>query len=216
MISPRDRAAVQAADLLEVGELRDLHAVEPHLPAQAPGAERRRFPVVLDEAHVVHPRVEAQSAQASEVEIEEVGRRGFDHHLELVVVLQPERVVAVAAVGRAARGLHVGRAPGLGPDRAQEGRGVEGAGPDFHVIGLQDHAAALRPVALQREDQLLEGAGRRADFHAWGSNAQKSREYKRAAEAGPAAARARCTKTRRAGAADRDAAAARQLGIALD
>src|SRR5256885_11826777 len=32
-------AAVEAADLLEVGELRDLHAVQPHLPPQAPRSE---------------------------------------------------------------------------------------------------------------------------------------------------------------------------------
>ena len=86
------------------------------------------------------------------------------HHLELVVVLQPERVVAVAAVGRAARGLHVGGAPGLRSDRAQEGRGMEGAGADLHVVGLQDHAAALRPVALQREDEVLESLRLGADL----------------------------------------------------
>src|SRR6185436_10871846 len=34
------RLARKAADFLEVGELRDLHAVEPHFPAQTPGAER--------------------------------------------------------------------------------------------------------------------------------------------------------------------------------
>ncbi len=33
-----DGLAVDAAHLLEVGELRDLHAVEPNLPAQAPSA----------------------------------------------------------------------------------------------------------------------------------------------------------------------------------
>ena len=49
----RDGLAVEAADLLEVGELRHLHAVAPHLPAEAPGAERRALPVVLDEADVV-------------------------------------------------------------------------------------------------------------------------------------------------------------------
>ena len=49
----RDRREVDAAGLLEVGELRDLHAVEQHLPADAPRAERRRLPVVLLEADVV-------------------------------------------------------------------------------------------------------------------------------------------------------------------
>ena len=60
----RDRLAVEAADLLEVGELGDLHAVAPDLPAEAPGAERRALPVVLDEADVVRQRVDADRRQA--------------------------------------------------------------------------------------------------------------------------------------------------------
>ena len=48
-----DRIAFDAAHLLEIGELGDLHPVAPHFPAQAPGAERRAFPVVLDKADVV-------------------------------------------------------------------------------------------------------------------------------------------------------------------
>ncbi len=48
-----DRLELEAARLLEVGELGDLHAVEHHLPADAPRAERRRLPVVLLEAQVV-------------------------------------------------------------------------------------------------------------------------------------------------------------------
>ena len=94
-----DGFAVEAADLLEVGELRDFHAVQPDFPPQAPGAERGRFPVVLHEAHVVHERVEAQRAQRSEIQIENRQRRRFDDYLELVVVLQAKWVVAVPAVG---------------------------------------------------------------------------------------------------------------------
>ena len=37
----RDGPAFEAAHLLEVRELRDLHAVEPDFPAEAPGAQRR-------------------------------------------------------------------------------------------------------------------------------------------------------------------------------
>jgi hypothetical protein len=55
-----DRLAVQAADLLEIGELRDFHAVQPDFPTQAPSAQGRRFPVVLDKADVVDERIEAQ------------------------------------------------------------------------------------------------------------------------------------------------------------
>ncbi len=45
--------AVEAAHLLEVGELADLHAVQHHLPAYAPGAQGRGFPVVLFEAQIM-------------------------------------------------------------------------------------------------------------------------------------------------------------------
>src|SRR6185436_19697696 len=130
------RLAREAAHFLEVGELRDLHAVEPHFPAETPGAERGGLPVVLDEADVVLGRIDAEIAQRFEVALLDVVGRGLENHLVLVVVLQPVRVVAVAPVLRPARRLHVGRVPRLGADRAQEGRGVEGAGADFHVVRL--------------------------------------------------------------------------------
>ena len=60
---PGDRLAVDASDLLEIGELCHLHAVEPDLPAQTPGAQRRVFPVVLDKADVVLFQVKTQCFQ---------------------------------------------------------------------------------------------------------------------------------------------------------
>ena len=44
-----NRPALQAAGLLKIRELGDLHPVEPDLPTQAPGSEGGRLPVVLDE-----------------------------------------------------------------------------------------------------------------------------------------------------------------------
>src|SRR6185437_3788337 len=114
-----------------------------YFPAETPRAQGRRLPVVLDEADVVYQRVEAELAQASEIEIQDVERRRLDDDLELVVVLQPEGVLAVAAVGRTARGLDIGGAPRLGSDGPEEGCRVEGAGPDLHVIGLQNDTATL-------------------------------------------------------------------------
>ena len=156
------RPAVQAPDLLEVGELRNLHAIQPDFPAQAPGAEGRRFPVVLDETDVVHQWVEAHGPERSQVELDDVRWRRLDDDLVLVVVLQPERVVAVATVGRSPRRLHIGGAPGLRAECPEERGRVERAGAHFHVIGLQDHATAIGPVTLQRQQQVLERAwGRR-------------------------------------------------------
>ena len=105
-------------------------------------------------------RVDADAAEALQVEVLEVRRRRLHDHLELVVVLQPVGVLAVAAVLGPARGLHVGRVPGLGAERAQGGGRVEGAGAHLHVVGLQDHAALLAPELLQRQDQVLERLGR--------------------------------------------------------
>src|ERR1019366_8721735 len=49
----RNWVKVDAAALLEVGELRDLEAVEHDLPADAPRTQRWRLPVVLFELDVV-------------------------------------------------------------------------------------------------------------------------------------------------------------------
>ena len=159
-----DRLAVDAADLLEVGELGHLHAVQPDLPAEAPGAERRVLPIVLDEADVVRLQVEAERLERAEVEVEDVGGRRLENDLVLVVVLQPVRVLAVAAVLGATARLHVGGLPRLGPESAQERRGVAGAGADLHVVGLEQRAAALGPVRLQAQDDLLE-----REHRAWSS-----------------------------------------------
>ena len=99
-------------------------------------------------------RSKPSARKRAQVQLLEIVRRGLDAHLELIVVLQPERVVAVAAVGRPARGLHVRRAPGLGADRAQKRRRMKSAGTHFHVVGLQDDAALLRTSisAARRSD----------------------------------------------------------------
>ena len=125
---------------------------------QAP--ERRALPIVLDEADVVQRRVDADRLQRPKIEVLEVGRVRLQDDLELIIMLQPVGVLAIAPVLGAARGLHVGGAPRLRAERAQRGRRVEGARAHLHVVGLQDDAALLRPIALEREDQPLKGARR--------------------------------------------------------
>ena len=151
-----DRVAVDPPHLLEVGELRHLHAVAPDLPAEAPGAERRALPIVLDEADVVGVHVDAEHPQANEILVLHVLGRGLQDHLELVVVLEPVGVLAVAPVAGPAGGLHVGRAPGLRAQAAERRRGMEGAGAHLHVVGLEDDAAPLGPIGLQAKDERLE------------------------------------------------------------
>ena len=148
---------LDAAHLLEVRKLRDLHAIEPDLPAKAPGAERRALPVVLDKADVMVVGVQADGGQRTQVELLGVDRRGLDEHLELIVVLHAVGVLAVAAVGGTAAGLCIAGAPLGGTERAQRGRGMEGTGTDLGVIGLHDDAALLAPVLLEAQDDVLEG-----------------------------------------------------------
>ncbi len=81
------RLALQAADLLEVGELRHFHAIQPHFPAESPGAQRRVFPVIFHETDVVNGRVHTQLFQRTEVQLLNVVRRRLNHYLELIVVL---------------------------------------------------------------------------------------------------------------------------------
>src|SRR5947199_12285 len=94
-----DRREVDAAGLLKIRELRDLHAVEQDLPADAPRAEGGRLPVVLFEADVVAGQVESERAQGVEIHLLHVERRRLQDHLKLVVLAEAEGVVAVASVG---------------------------------------------------------------------------------------------------------------------
>ena len=71
-------------------------------------------------------------------------------------MLEPVRVFAVAAVFRPARGLYVSRLPWPRAERAQRRRRVKGARPHLHVIGLQDDAALIAPIAMEGQDQVLE------------------------------------------------------------
>src|SRR3970282_2773493 len=75
-------------------------------------------------------------------------------------MLQAVRVLAVAPVLRAARRLHIGRFPRLGPECAQEGRGMERPRAHLDIVRLQDDTALAGPVPGQREDEFLEGHGR--------------------------------------------------------
>src|SRR5229473_4613555 len=94
-----DGIEIDASALLEVSELGDLKTVEQNLPADAPGAQGRRFPVVLLESNVVLLEVDADGAQAPQVNVLNIDRRGLEDYLKLGMLVQPVGVLAVAAVG---------------------------------------------------------------------------------------------------------------------
>jgi hypothetical protein len=152
-----DRLEIHAAHLLEIGELRDLHAVEQHLPADAPGAERRRLPVVLFEADVVLPRVDAARLEAVEIRLLHFVGRRLENHLELVVLEQPVRVLAEAPVVGPARRLHVATLHGLGPSTRKSVSGCEVPAPTSDVERLLQQAALRGPERRQLENEVLKG-----------------------------------------------------------
>src|SRR5262249_23726071 len=101
-------------------------------------------------------------------------------HLILIELLEAHGILAGAAVLGAARRLDVGAVPGLGSERAQEGRGIERAGADLARIGLRDDAAALGPVALEPEDEILER--RHAGAHRGASNERSNSSERKPAK----------------------------------
>ena len=103
--------------------------------------------------------VDADGFERFEIELLHVDRRRLEDELELGVLEEAVGVLAVAAVGGAARGLRVADAVGLGAEHAQKGLRRHGARAHFDVVGLLKDAAALRPKALQAEEQVLEGEG---------------------------------------------------------
>ena len=140
--------------------MRDFHAVTPTFPAQTPRAERRTFPVVFDKADVVQRRVHADRRQRFEIKLLDIRRRRLQDHLELGVMLQPVGIFTIAAVLWSPRRLHIGGVPGFRTKCAKRRGRVKCARAHFHVVGLQENAAVIGPITLQRQDQSLERAFR--------------------------------------------------------
>ena len=95
--------------------------------------------------------------QRFQIELLHIRRRRLQDHLKLHVLEQAVGILAVAAVGGTARGLHVADAIGLGTEHAQEGLGRHGSGADLDVVGLLQDAAVVGPESLQAQHQFLEG-----------------------------------------------------------
>ena len=168
----RDRRQLHAARLLEVRELRNLLAVEHHLPADAPRAERRRLPVVFLEPDVVLPRIDAARFQALEIHLLHIVRRRLENDLKLMVLEQAVRVLAEAAVGRTPRRLHVRDVPVPGPEHAEKRLRMHRAGADLDVERLLQRAPARCPEFGQLENEVLKRQRRisrntRADFRSF-------------------------------------------------
>src|SRR5690242_327105 len=117
----RDWIEIDTAALLEVRELRNLQPVEHYLPADAPRAQRRRLPIVFFELYVVLTQIDSDRFQRLQVQLLHIRRRWLQNDLELHVLEQPVRVLAITAIRRSPRRLHVSHVIGLRSQHAQEG-----------------------------------------------------------------------------------------------
>ena len=110
------RRHFQRPALLKIRKLRHLHAVHPHLPPETPRPEHRGFPIVLDEAHVVRPCVDAQRLERSQIHLLHVLRRRFQDDLKLSMLLHPIRVLPVPRIVRTHRRFRITHVPRFGPN----------------------------------------------------------------------------------------------------
>ena len=79
------------------------------------------------------------------IELLHFQRGGFQDDLELQMFHQPEGIFPVAAVGGTPAGLDVGHPVGAIRQDAEEGLGMEGAGADLEIVGLDDGASPAAP-----------------------------------------------------------------------
>src|SRR5260370_4291563 len=150
-----DGVEVDAAALLEVGELGDLETVEQDLPADPPRAESRRFPIVLFETNVVLLEVDDDGSQAFQVDVLHIDRRGLEDHLKLGVLVEAIRIFSVTTVGGPTTGLNISDAISMRAEHAQKSLRVHGARADFHVVRLLKYATLLHPKLRELQNQIL-------------------------------------------------------------
>ena len=101
-------------------------------------------------------QVNAHRAERLQVKLLHVLRRRLQDHLQLVVLVKPVGILAIAAIGGPARRLHVGYLVGLWPKHTQKSFRRHGAGADIDVVGLLQDTSSLGPEGLEAEDEFLE------------------------------------------------------------
>src|SRR5271156_2399348 len=93
--------------------------------------------------------IDADGSQRFEVEILNIGRRRLQDDLKLHVLEQAVGVLAVTAVCRATRGLHIADAVRSGAKDTQKSFWRHGSGADLNVIGLLEDATVFGPEGLE-------------------------------------------------------------------
>ena len=97
----------------------------------------------------------ADGANALEIEVLNIRRRRLKYHLKLKVFVKAVGIFAVAPVGGTPAGLHVSHSIGLRPEHPKERLGVHGPRADFDVIWLLKNAIAVGPEFFKLQDKIL-------------------------------------------------------------
>src|SRR4029077_1471434 len=119
--------------------------IEENLTANAPGAERGRFPVIFLKADVVLAEADADGFQATQVQFLDVAGSRLKDGLILKMFVESVWVLAIASIGGSTRWLDVSDAIGSGTEDAKERFRVHGAGANFGVVGLLEDAPLVPP-----------------------------------------------------------------------
>ncbi|OPZ13378.1 MAG: hypothetical protein BWZ10_02016 [candidate division BRC1 bacterium ADurb.BinA364] len=151
----RHRIDGKSPGLLEIRELGDFQAIEPDLPAQAPGPQSRRFPVVLHETDIVLRAVDAQRLEAGQIQFLRIARIGLEDHLVLRMHLHAIGIVAIARIVGANARLHIADIPRLRPQNAQIGRRIHRPRANLGIVRLPKQASGFGPETLKAQYGVL-------------------------------------------------------------
>src|SRR5262249_43495733 len=151
-----DWIQIQSPALLKISELGDFQAIQHHLPADAPGAERGSFPVVFFKLDVVFSQINPDGLQGLQVKLLHIFRRWLEDYLKLHMLVEAIGIVTVAAISRTARRLDISDFVRLRPQYAQKSLRGHRSSAHLHVIRLLQHTAALRPELLEAQNEFLE------------------------------------------------------------
>ena len=99
--------------------------------------------------------IDSHGGERFQIDVLDVGRRRFQNHLHLVMLFEAIGIFAVAPVGGTARRFDIGDLVWFGTEHAKKRFRMHGAGADFNIVRLLQHAASLPPEIQQRLDEVL-------------------------------------------------------------
>jgi len=90
-------------------------------------------------------QVDSQALKTLQIEILDVSRGRFHYYLELIVVLQAVRILAIAPVSRPAGRLNICYVPCIRPEDTQKSGRVKGSRTYLHIKRLMENTPLIGP-----------------------------------------------------------------------